>query len=126
MRYCRNRHVSEERDCVQATIHGFVRPGLHCWKCGLLTHEVGDMSTLTDSMFNVLALNHAGLRGREIGAKLRIQSGTVKVLFSQLYTALGLSNRVQLALLWERRLVASPETARADRASTVLSFKGAA
>jgi DNA-binding CsgD family transcriptional regulator len=85
-----------------------------------LPHTLGDMTTtsngagpaangwerLTPTELKVVGHAAAGLTNPEIGERMSIARGTVKVHLSNVYAKLGVKNRTQLASEAARRLLA--------------------
>lgn len=101
-RYCPNFHIVSAAECTPNTAHGSQRPGaLHCPKCGLVTHEVGDLR-LPKRHLDVWRELATGDNTKVIAARLQMSPGTMKVYISRLYAATGAQSRVALALIWIR------------------------
>ena len=56
-------------------------------------------SKLTRRQHEIVALVSTGLSNKEIGRKLNVAEGTVKLHLHAIYTKLGIPNRTKLALL---------------------------
>ena len=71
-------------------------------KCGLVTHEVGDLRSLPKRHVDVWRELATGDNTKVIAARLQMSPGTMKVYISRLYAATGAQSRVALALIWIR------------------------
>lgn len=67
-----------------------------------MTHD------LTAREINMLDCLLEGLENKEIAIRLQITEATVKVHMRGLFNKLGVKNRVQAALWWERQHVTRP------------------
>ena len=68
-------------------------------------------SRLTRRQHEIVALVSTGLSNKEIGRKLNVSEGTVKLHLHAIYTKLGIPNRTRLAILarhnWDGPLAAA-------------------
>ncbi len=58
-----------------------------------------DLAKLTRRQQDVVTLVSAGLSNKEVGQRLNLTEGTVKVHLHAIYSRLGVPNRTMLALL---------------------------
>ncbi len=61
-------------------------------------------ASLTPAEVKVAELAAAGLSNPDIGARLFITRGTVKVHLAHVYTKVGVANRTELAKAWAERV----------------------
>ncbi len=61
------------------------------------------LDRLTPQQRKIAHFVHAGMRNKEIADEMRITEGTVKIYLNKMFKRLKISNRVELALMVDRR-----------------------
>ncbi len=107
-----NSSVESHKDCIRSVAAGKV------WVDQDISQKLLQMDkiAITPRERQLMGLLAQGLRNKEIAWSLGIAEGTVKVYLSHLFTKVGVSDRLELALLALRNIATGHQVV-SDRAS---------